>query len=192
MTQARRIEIITIYSASQTKSARNWLRIIAFASLLFAGGWSYWVHDTARPWLTDKLMVKGIDEFAAMMALMPSNQKASAEQATVLNDLRAQGKMRANLLPGMLLGWLGIAYAAGAWNGLGSLFGIIGFRFARAMLRQSALLILLSTVASMGGIGAAVKWGGMPDVPIQFYARIGVFQASFGLFLLVAVRPRRG
>lgn len=83
-------------------------------------------------------------------------------------------------IEGAFIAWLAVAGLIGVafWGGL-------------QMQRQSAVLMLLSTVASAVGIWCATEYGGMPTVPVAFYGKIVAVQSSYAWVLLLAVRILR-
>jgi hypothetical protein len=59
---------------------------------------------------------------------------------------------------------------------------------ALRMQKQAAVLILLSTLASLAGIYVAIHLGNMPAISTQLYAKVAAVQSAYAWFLLIAVR----
>ncbi len=194
MTQAQQIEIVTIYNAAQTTGARTRLRALALISLAVAGVWLSVLHFEVDPWI-GKVFVAAI--FGDAVSALP-DAPDQTKKLTPQQRLQRQADAKANAERTMRRGvirtvemyvWLGIAYLAGGWLALAGLVGVLGRRVSLRMQRQAALLMILSTIASIAGIWVAIKWGGMPPhADLELYAKIGAVQSSYAWFLLVATR----
>ena len=199
MTATQQIQIITVYSAAKHGGRRRGLRVLAAISLLAAGAWFWVLQYKMDRWLKLRLqyaalaeMSRGVDEpdpnVWAQLGLAPPTKKSIISKQE-LRARAAQGARHIAVLTADMYAWKGIALLAGGWLALASLLGCFGRRVARRMLRQSAWLIILSTVATIAGIEIAIRWGGMPDeANLNFYAKIAAVQSSYAWFLLVATR----
>ena len=195
MSQAPQIEIVTIYNAARTSGARSRIRALSLISLVVAGVWLWAVHFEVDPWLGEKLIVASLNE---AFSLLPANASTAAKTVTPaeraklksqLNDRLKAGGRRQTILCVEMYVWLGIAYLAGGWLALSSVVGVVGRRVSLRMQRQAALLMILSTAASIAGIWVAIKWGGMPPhADLELYAKVGGAQSGYAWFLMIATR----
>lgn len=192
MAQAYQVDIVTIYNASQTSGARNRLRLLGVLSLAVAGVWLWTSHQRVNPWLKQKLILAGFNEIGALLFAAPPDQQMTKEEVDALRKDASAGERRTALLAGVHYVWLGAAYLAGGWLALAGLAALAGRRVSRRLHGQAAVLMILSTLISIGGIWVAIRWGGMPpEADARFYAEIGAVQSSYAWFLLIATRLLR-
>ena len=193
MSQTPQIEIVTIYNTASTSGARSRIRTLAIISVLAAGIWLWGVHYKADPWIGKVLIASYIGNAMSSLPSSPDQErKLTPEQ---LKEQRLQAKAdgaklirQGAIRTAEMYIWLGIAYVAGGWLALAGLVGVLGGRVSLRMQRQAALLMILSTIASIAGIWVAIKWGGMPPLHLEFYAKIGAVQSSYAWFLLIGTR----
>lgn len=190
MSHAYPIEIITIYNAALTSSAKARYRVLGLVSLIVAGLWLWAAGMQIHPWLSEKIALAALNEVMAAGSLGPSSgQPPTASEIEALDVQLAQSKQRGAVLAGTTAAWYVCTFGAGAWLALAAMTGIAGWRGSLRMQRQAAWLILLATLSTAGGIWAAIRWGGMPPhADARLYATIIAIQSAYAWVLFVATR----
>ncbi len=191
MSQAYQLEIVTVYNAAPTPDARNRLRALALITLAVAAAWLWGVNQKADPWLKGKLILAGINEAGALLFGAPADKAMTEAEKAALLQQAAEGERRAAILTAIHYVWLAAAYLTGAWLALAGLTGALNRRISLRLHGQAAKLILLSTIFSIAGIWAAIRFGGMPpQADVAMYAKIGAIQSSYAWIILIAARLR--
>ncbi len=197
MTYSQQIEIVTIYSASQTTGARTKRRLLGLLSLAVAAAWLWGAHEKADPWIENKAMLAGIGELGGLLFKKPIDNKTltnqqRVDQAVEFKANTVESEHRAAVIAVTPYVWDVFAYLAGGWLALAGFFGLLGARVSRRMQRQAAYLMILSAIVSVGSIWGAIRWGGLPpSADLPFYAKVGGIQSSYAWFLLLVTRSLR-
>lgn len=201
MTTAQKIQIVTVYNAATSPRTKTRLRWLSLVSLIvaFVWIWAVWFpvdRKLKRTWLlagiagaSDTMGQPQPDIWVALGLKPPPidpNQTPQDEAAITSRIERQMGILTVELYT-----WKGVALLAGGWLTLAALVGLLGARTSLRMHRQAALLIILSTVASVAGIWIAIHWGGLPDVGAPLYVKIAAVQSAYAWFLLIATRFMR-
>jgi hypothetical protein len=207
MASTQDLQIITIYTAGKSKGSRNRVRILASLSLAVAAVWLIQVsypkrvlgYNTVDRWVKGKLMLAALSQSTGAMgeaepdlrALLkppPTTPEATDAEATPADQEAAarQYTQHMRVLVGGFYIWKAIAILAGGWLALAGLVGLTGHRVGVILQRQAAVLILLSTLATVVGILVAIKWGGMPRVnDVLIYVKIAAVQSAYAWILLI-------
>lgn len=202
MSRAQPIEIITIYNVAQSQGGQNRIRLLAVLSLAVAAVWLWATLGPIDTQLRRWLLLAGISEATSTMPAANTNPwellglvpptDANPMSREEINAAIERSNRHLTVLAIEMYTWQAIAIAAGAWLALASLLGVAGRRVSLRMQRQAAVLMILSTVASLAGIWIAVQYGGMPsDGPPIGMPTIAAVQSSYAWFLIIATRLAR-
>ena len=209
MASSQDLQIITVYAAGQTKGARSRIRVLAVLSLVVATVWLVQAgyprrvlgYNTADRWLKSKLIAAGLSQSTDMMgdaepdlrALLRVLQANPPSSDTMTDSAEQQAATQAfaqrmRVLLGSFYGWKAIAILAGSWLALAGLAGLTGRRVALTLHRQAAVLMIVSTIATVVGMYVAVRWGGMPPIsdPLVYIKVAGVQSVYAWILLIVA------
>ena len=201
MTTAQKIQIVTVYNAATSPRTKNRIRRLSLVSLIVAVVWIWAVwfpvdRKLKRTWLlagiagaTDTMGQPQPDIWVALGLQPPPRAPNQTRQNEAETTSRIERQMA--ILTIELYTWKGVALLAGGWLTLAALVGLLGARTSLRMHRQAALLMILSTIASVSGIWIAIHWGGLPDVNAPLYGKIAAVQSAYAWFLLIATRLLR-
>ncbi len=207
MESSQDLQIITIYTAGKSKSARNRIRILAILSLVVATVWlvaaaypkRVYGYNTVDRWVKGKLMLAALSQSTGTMGEAepdlrtllkppPTTPEATDPEAAPADREAAARKYTQHMrvLVGGFYVWKAIAILAGGWLALAGIVGLTGRRVGVVLHRQAAVLIMLSTLATVVGILVAIKWGGMPPVDdVLIYVKIAAVQSAYAWILLI-------
>jgi len=217
MTRRQDLQIITIYAQGQSKGARSRFRALSLLSLLVAAVWLFQfcprkipatdvrLHSitTADHWIVGKFLLSSFVQSSDMMAgaqqnpwvalgLAPPPPESAKPDPATQQEIARKYTRHMSVLWATYYIWKVIAVVAGGWLLLAAVVGLAGWRQSRRLHKQSACLMLVSTVVTVAGIFVAIRWGGMPEInDPTLYAKIAAVQSAYAWVLLVATRVMR-
>lgn len=212
-TEANVIRIITVYDAAHTPTTRGRVRCLSLVSLLVAALWlvealhyprvlNRW--NTVNRLIHGRLLMAEFSEgtnlvdtgagdlsaaggFSTTVSPPGSDHRPPIDAESLLADLKRRQATRWITF----YAWQAVAGVAGAWLTLAALVGLTGRILALRLHRQAALLMLLSTAATVAGLWVMERWAGMPLTSWELAAKIGGAQSAYAWVVLLACRLLR-
>jgi len=191
---SQRLEITTLYASTAEEAKGLGVPVLGVVSLAVAcaGLWATW--GPIEDFLTKRVLYGGLNEFISFQMVFgaaPPEIEQHIDEAQMQAAL-AKAQTTSAVLAGLRYGWLGLASLTGGTLALAGLLGIARFGAAIKLHTMAAILIIVSAVGSVVGIWAAVKWGGLPQVPSwTIYPKVFGAQSAYGWALLILTRVLR-